>query len=205
MTEIYQCKYCGYNKTEYNGCLCNKNYTVIRADVEQKYRQRISELERNIGVFEKTRLNQNNRMHQLEVENDDLEQQQCHGMECTLDQMLSDEQRERYGLDSHEHRMNIQLMFCRACDAIIELEKERDKAHADFEQQLRENNELEGKLAVERQKVEAYEDLYNSKMKELSLMTRAYHLMAKHTFDDDWIKQSKSDFLEQAQKALGEE
>jgi hypothetical protein len=54
----------------------------------------------------------------------ELEKQESKGMECTLGQMLSKEQQERYGLDEHEHRRNVQHIWMRACDAISELEQD---------------------------------------------------------------------------------
>jgi hypothetical protein len=61
---------------------------------------------------------------QLHARIAELEKQEMHGMDCTLDQMLSIEQQKRWGLDKQEHGRNIQLMFCRALDAIDAMESQ---------------------------------------------------------------------------------
>lgn len=66
------------------------------------------------------------RIADLEKEKERLKRQESSGMDCTIDQMLSIDLQQKWGLDKQEHGRNIQLMFVRAIGAINDLESENN-------------------------------------------------------------------------------
>lgn len=63
----------------------------------------------------------------LITDNKALRAQESTGMEATLSQMLSKEQQEKWGLGEHGHKRNVQHIWCRACQAISDLEEQVTK------------------------------------------------------------------------------
>lgn len=112
--KIYICKSCGrVHECDIRcpSCFGGKGHQNVIADTNDK--ERIAELEKQNA--------------ELQAENEQLKRQELTGMDCTIDQMLSIDLQEEWGLDKQDHGRNIQLMFVRAVDAINELEAEKER------------------------------------------------------------------------------